>query len=494
MTSSRRRPASTGGARKRGPRGPRVDRARRTAMAALTEVRENDAYANLALPLLLRSEGLSGRDAAFTTELVYGTLRGRGLLDAVLTRCSSRPLDAVDPEVLDVLRLGAHQLLEMRVPAHAAVDETVALTRSTPGTRAAAGFVNAVLRKVGGDDVAGWTARVAPDPEVDPIGHLAVAHSHPAWIVRAFAEALAGEAATDTSIEVGPSTVSGPLAVGSPRYAELADLLEADNAPPAVALAVRPGLAGVDELVSAGAAPGRWSPFGAVLSGGDPGDIPAVAQGRAGVQDEGSQLVAAALALAPLDGRDERWLDLCAGPGGKAALLTGLANGAGARLVAVESNARRAHLVQRAVRAYPEPPEVTVGDGRDVGDAEPGGYDRVLVDAPCTGLGSLRRRPESRWRRQPADIGALAPLQRALLASAVAAVRPGGLVGYVVCSPHVAETDGPVGDAVRTGGAELVDARPVLPGVEPLGPGPTVQLWPHRHGTDAMFLALLRRR
>jgi 16S rRNA (cytosine967-C5)-methyltransferase len=136
-------------------------------------------------------------------------------------------------------------------------------------------------------------------------------------------------------------------------------------------------------------------------------------------------------------------------------------------------------------------------DGRDVG-TEPalpeGAFDRVLVDAPCTGLGALRRRPESRWRRQPSDVASLTKLQRELLAAALRAVRPGGVVAYVVCSPHLAETKVQVADAVRRSGAELLDVRPVLPGGIPeLGPGPSVQLWPHRHGTDAMFVALLRR-
>jgi 16S rRNA (cytosine967-C5)-methyltransferase len=216
------------------------------------------------------------------------------------------------------------------------------------------------------------------------------------------------------------------------------------------------------------------------------------------VQDEGSQLVALALAAADIEpGPDERWLDLCAGPGGKAALLGGLAAQRGATLTAVESAEHRALLVEQAVRGFPA--RVLYADGRSVGShptLPAGSFDRVLVDAPCTGLGALRRRPEARWRRQPADLPPLTRLQRELLGAAILAVRPGGVVAYVTCSPHVVETRVTVAEAMRRSSlpTELMDARDVMPaGMPGLGDGPTVQLWPHRHGTDAMFLALIRR-
>jgi 16S rRNA (cytosine967-C5)-methyltransferase len=263
-----------------------------------------------------------------------------------------------------------------------------------------------------------------------------------------------------------------------------------------VTLVARPGRAEVAELVAAGATPGRWSPYAAGLPGGDPGSFPAVREGRAGVQDEGSQLVALALATAALDGPDARWLDLCAGPGGKAALLAALAAGRGAGLLAAELAPHRARLVRNVLGDAAERgwAEVVVADGRAPA-WQAGAFDRVLVDAPCTGLGALRRRPEARWRRQPGDVASLAALQRDLLGSALDAVRPGGLVAYVVCSPHLAETRTVVADVLRRRpeAVERVDARPLLPGVPDLGDGPDVQLWPHRHGTDAMYLALLRR-
>jgi 16S rRNA (cytosine967-C5)-methyltransferase len=445
---------------------PRPDAARLAAYDLLRAVDERDAYANLVLPALLRERGLSGRDAGFATELGYGTLRRRGTYDAVLAACVSRPLDQVDPPVLDVLRLGAHQLLAMRVPAHAAVGATVELARAVLGASRAS-FANAVLRRVSADDLDTWLARVAPPRGTDLVGHLAVVHSHPRWVVQAFLDRLRGSAD------------------------EVAELLAADNAAPAVSLVARPGRATVDELLAAGGSPGRWSPYAVTWDGGDPGQLGAVREGRAGVQDEGSQLVALALAAAPLDGRDARWLDLCAGPGGKAALLGALAAQGSARVVAAEVQPHRAGLVARSAGSTVD---VVVADGRVRPWAE-AAFDRVLVDAPCTGLGALRRRPEARWRRRPADVPALSALQRELLGSALDSVRPGGLVAYATCSPHLAETEVVVDDVVRARtDVEVVDARPAFAGVDGLGDGPYVQLWPHRHGTDAMFTALLRRR
>jgi 16S rRNA (cytosine967-C5)-methyltransferase len=327
----------------------------------------------------------------------------------------------------------------------------------------------------------------------NPVEHLALAHAHPPWMVRALAEALGCD------LSHAGSTHTGPTDAGSTdvNITELAEALAANNERPIVHLCARPGRITAAELADqVGGLVGAYSPFATYLPEGAPGEIAAVAGGLAHVQDEGSQLVTLALVDAPLEGRDDRWLDLCAGPGGKAALLGCLAAGRGARLVAVEIAPHRADLVRRAVAGMPV--EVVCADGRDVGfeDGMPeGGFDRVLVDAPCTGLGSLRRRPESRWRRTPSDLPPLTRLQRDLLGAALRAVRPGGVVAYVTCSPHPVETQVSVAETIRRAesAVSLLDARPFVAG-EPvdLGPGPTVQLWPHRHGTDAMFLALLR--
>ncbi len=436
-------------------------------MDALAAVRERDAYANLVLPGLLRQRGIHGRDAALATELCYGTCRAQGLLDAVLQSCSDRPLSEVDGELLDALRLGSYQLLRTRVPPHAAVGTTVDLVRADRGS-ASAGFVNAVLRRVGQQDEEGWVQAVAPAVDDDPVGHLAMAHPHPRWIAQAFADALGGD------------------------RDELAAALAADDARPLVHLAVRPGqITAADLAVMTGGDVARYSPYGVYLAdGGDPGELAAVRDHLAQVQDEGSQLVALALAGVPLEGVDTRWLDLCAGPGGKAALLGALAATRNARLDAVDKAEHRARLVGQACADLPV--TVHVADGRDSGLPQRS-YDRVLVDAPCTGLGALRRRPEARWRRRADDVAGLVRLQRELLVAALRLVRPGGVVAYATCSPHLDETERVVVDVVRRTGAEHLDARSQFPGVPQLGAGPQVQLWPHRHGTDAMFCALLRR-
>ena len=441
-----------------------VDPARQTAYDALRAVDTDDAYLNLALPRLLSERGLSGRDAAFATELAAGTARLQGSYDAILGGLAKGGVDALQPPVRTALRLGTHQLLSMRVPSHAAVGTSVELVRADVGERPVR-LVNAVLRRVAERDLDAWLQELAPLRDADPIGHLSVVHAHPRWVVEAFLDVLG---------DVG----------------DVEQLLRADNAAPAVTLVARPGLA---EPVGEGIAPGRWSPYAGILAAGDPGSLVDVRAGRLGVQDEGSQLVALALARAGLDGAEERWLDLCAGPGGKAALLTGLARERGATLIANELQPHRAALVRAGLRGYGPPATVVCADGtRPPWRDEV--FDRVIVDAPCTGLGALRRRPEARWRRTPADVDALVPLQRALLTSALSSVRPGGVVAYVTCSPHAAETRGVV-DAVLAERRDVREdnARALLPEVEPLGDGPHVQLWPHRHGTDAMFLSVVRR-
>lgn len=453
-------------ARRPDPAQASLDQPRRAARDVLRAVRERDAYANLVLPGLLRERRLDGRDAALATELAYGAARARGLLDAVIARCAGRPIEEIDGPLLDVLQLGAYQLLRTRIAPHAAVATSVDLVRAEAGS-GKAGFVNAVLRRVSEKTEDEWVAELAPDATTDPVGHLAFRYAHPKWIAQAFSDAL--------GVDAG----------------ELQDVLIADDARPAVHLVARPGEISAEELaLVTGGEVGPYSPYAVHLDGGDPGLLDAVREGLAGVQDEGSQLVARALTLAPLDGPDAgRWLDLCAGPGGKAALLGALADIEGGRLDAVEPAEHRADLIRKTTRDLPV--DVHVADGRDPGLEA--GYDRILVDAPCTGLGALRRRPEARWRRQPSDVAGLAKLQRELLESALKLVRPGGVVLYSTCSPHVAETVAVVADAVRRYGAIPLDTRELVPGVPGLGDGPGVQLWPHRHGTDAMFMAALKR-
>jgi 16S rRNA (cytosine967-C5)-methyltransferase len=461
-----------------------ADLPRRTAYDVLVAVHVREAYANLLLPKLLAERSITGRDAALATELTYGTLRGLGTYDTVLAACSDRPLDRLDPPVLQVLRLGAHQLLATRVGSHAAVATSVDLAKAVVGPRVS-GYVNAVLRRVSTRDLDAWLAIVAPAPEADPDGYLAVRYSYPRWIIGAYREAL-----------------------GAAAESELPAALAAGNERPRVTMAAFPGGPGRDAIMPEGAEPCRWSPYGFTLPGGNPAAL--VADGTAAVQDEGSQLAAIALASVPVDGDERAWLDLCAGPGGKARLLYGLAATRGVRLVAADLHPHRAALVAAALarsgwtgsepaRIGPGAPPagraaVVAADGgrppwRD------GGFDRVLVDVPCSGLGALRRRPEARWRKSESDLPVLAETQRRLLRSAIAACRPGGVVGYVTCSPLPAETRDVVNAVVSSvRGVEILDApaagshMPDLSSPSPL----FAQLWPHRHGTDAIFFALLR--
>jgi 16S rRNA (cytosine967-C5)-methyltransferase len=559
----------------------------------LRGVDERDAYANLLLPALLRERGLTGRDAALATELSYGTLRGQGSYDAVLAVCCDRDLAAIDPPLRQVLRLGAHQLLATRVAPHAAVATSVDLARYVAGPRPA-GFVNAVLRRVSTHDLPGWLDIVAPPRAKDLTGHLAVRYSHPRWIVTAMAAALGEDpqhapdgrlaqteallAADDVRPTVtlcaAPSRSAWPArSAGQPAPGGLdrhggpegedgqggRGVPGEPGGPGSQEGSGGPGDRGVPdgrtdrdhagdlggegtalaELIAAGCKPARWSPYGAYLPEGDPGRLAPVADGRAAVQDEASQLAAAAVAQAETLGTDTgRWLDMCAGPGGKARLLAALAAQRGARLLASDTREHRARLTQTALRPAGQGPagqrpagqrpagQRPAGQGRAGRSGGPadsavviaadgtepawraGAFDRVLADVPCSGLGALRRRPESRWRRSPEDVEALGPLQRELLAAALRAVRPGGVVGYITCSPHLPETGAVVRDVLGTrDDFEILDAPAVLAGLVPdaadgdglpelrcAQPGERfAQFWPHRHGTDAIFLALIRR-
>lgn len=446
--------------------------ARSIAFDVLRAVAESDAYANLLLPVRLERARLPHSDAALATELTYGTLRMLGYYDRVIELAAGRATDRIDEPVLDALRLGCHQLLTLRTPSHAAVNETVELVR-TAASRSAVGFANGVLRAIARVKPDVWQQRVADRARTED-DRLSSLESHPAWIVRAFRHALAAEH----------------------REAELEELLKADNEAPRVNLAALPGLAQRPEDSDLD----RYSPIGFVWKGGDPAAIVSATDGAIRVQDEGSQLAAQLFLRARDVARGERWLDLCAGPGGKAAILAAAAKASGSWLVANELVPARLELVRRAVAPVASVVEFTERDGTTIGSHEPERYDRVLLDAPCTGLGALRRRPEARWRKTPGDVPELTRLQAALIDSAVKALRPGGLLCYVTCSPHLAETRVQVSDALKRHPGELreLPTQDVVQGlaVNPLelaGDPAQVQLWPHRHGTDAMFIALLEK-
>lgn len=469
------------------PKGVRVSPARLVAYDVLRDVDERDAYANLALAARIRDARIDGRDAALATELTAGTLRGQGRYDRIIELASGRNLDRIDARTLRVLRLGAHQLLAMRTAAHAAVNESVELQRKVANP-AGAGFVNGVLRTIGRSTNDEWDSRI--DAEAGSAdAALSARTSHPAWVVRALRDALRFEG----------------------RESELEDLLAADNLSPRVSLVLLPG-SGMDAETAAvlGSDPERdrelqvagVSPLGLELDGGDPAraiDAIDAPDGFVRVQDQGSQLAALALTRARPVREGERWLDLCAGPGGKTAVLGAEAALGGATVRANEVSEHRSELVRRAVLATADSVELVSHDGRDASAFGGEKFDRILVDAPCSGLGALRRRPEARWRKQPTDLPELTALQGELLDAAAANLAPGGLLAYVTCSPHRAETR-VVLDGLLKRHPELreVSAKDVLNQVardslDLAGDGLSAQLWPHRDGTDAMFIALVER-
>jgi 16S rRNA (cytosine967-C5)-methyltransferase len=395
----------------------------------------------------------------------------QGFYDRVIANAAARDIDGIDLVVLNILRLGVHQLLNMRVATHAAVDESVNLAEHM-ASLGAVGFVNAVLRRVSRHDLQDWQEfileKISNEDE-----RLAALYSHPVWIVRSLKQSLEAEG----------------------RGSELEALLSSDNVNPRVTLVELPGFVDTNDEVEG--EPTKYSPVGMTLStGGDPTRFARVRDGVVRVQDEGSQLAALVLSRAREITPGEKWLDMCAGPGGKAALLAAEAALGEAELTANEVIPARADLVRRALEILPEV-QVITGDGTEIGDAEPNTYDRILLDAPCTGLGALRRRPEARWRKSPKDVGDLTGVQAQLLASALKALKPGGVVAYVTCSPHLAETRGIVEGALRKNGhVTELEVKPVLAEVsmeamDTAGDAKSVQLWPHRHGTDAMFISLL---
>ena len=443
---------------------------RSVALDLLNKVTLEDSYANLVMPALLEEAKLNTRDSALAQELAFSTLRWQLTYDFILGQVSSRPVNEIDAIVLNALRLGAHQLLKMRIPPHAAINETVNLIRAVAGEKAV-GFANGVLRRVSEKSFEQWID-IAEQKVASKTEFLSIQYSHPEWIVRALTQALAVDGLSE----------------------DIEDLLATNNHPAFVNLVALPGLSEVDDFTNEDIRANPFSPFGFSIDSGNPGDIPEIRSGLARVQDEGSQIAAMAL-VAFKDVKDnETWLDMCAGPGGKAALLAALASQSGASLVANEVQEHRAKLVDQALRPFNDV-EVTVLDGRTIGELTPDTYDRIIVDAPCSGLGALRRRPEARWRKSSEDLKTLTQLQFELLESAAKALKSGGSLLYVTCSPHVSETTAIIDKAQRVLGLKVLDLTTVLNAKfmdNSLPKGrKTVQLYTHRDNTDCMFMAML---
>jgi len=437
---------------------PKPDAARLLAFDLLSEVNRNDGYSNLLLPQALNASKLEDRDRSLVTELLYGTIRMQGKHDWVLAQISDRPWTEVDPGIIDICRLGVHQIHEMRIPDHAAVAATVEVARKRIG-ESKASFVNALLRSVTRKSLDEW---FAPLEEIsDPVERFSIQYSHPEWIVSAHYDLLKD-------------------------WTEVEAALKINNEAATATLVSWPGFSTQQDLIDIGGEPTEYSPYG-VHWKGNPGALDLIKARKIGVQDEGSQLVAEVFAKAA-DGAS--WLDLCAGPGGKAALLSSIAKQRDIRFTANEISSARAELVSQVVHGA----RVLVSDGRTIGTSSEK-FDAILIDAPCTGLGALRRRPEVRWRRTLQDLRALTQLQRELVDSAIDALKPGGVLGYATCSPHLAETSIQIVDIKRKhSNLSQIDVDQYLPhNLHEATRDGAMSLWTHKHGTDAMYLALFRK-
>ena len=441
---------------------PKPGAARLLAYDLVSQVNRSGAYANLRLPELLSESNLDLRDRSFVTELAYGTLRMQGKHDYAITSKADRPITELDEKIVDLLRIGIHQIFEMRVPIHAAVGETVEVARAVAG-ESKASYVNALLRSISSDLEMYEAVKI--DEKLTAIEKLAILYSHPVWIISAYFDQLKD-------------------------WEVVEELLRINNVPAAPHIVAWPGKSSVDEILNIG---GEKLPIGtySVQSNSLPNDYPAIKDKRAGIQDMGSQLIAEIFYATKSDA-PTKWLDLCAGPGGKAALLHNLlATGKPSdSFLANEPTAHRAELVARVV---PKSKVISL-DGRDsksFGEK----FDRILIDAPCSGLGALRRRPEARWRRTLNDLKELLPLQRDLIDSAYEMLNPGGIIGFATCSPLLAETKSQVLDAkYRYQDLEILDIAKFSPaGSTGVNPDGSLQLWTHEDGSDSMFMALLRK-
>jgi len=439
---------------------PKPDAPRVLVYDILSEVNRRGGYSNLLLPQALGASNFEQRDKGFITELLYGTLRMQGRHDYILSQVSDRPWSEVDEGIVDICRLGVHQLFEMRVATHAAVSATVELARKVIG-ESKASFVNAILRKVSAKTLEEWLEPVVAMK--DPVTRLSIQYSHPEWIVSAYFDLLKD-------------------------YQRVEEELTANNVPATPTLVSWPGSSTQAELVHQGAVATRFSPYGAKFEGA-PGTLELIRHRKAGVQDEGSQLVASTFALATQSAKSV--LDLCAGPGGKAALISHICSVEGRDFVANEVSEARAKLVKNVIGKFP----VWVGDGREI-SSHGMTFDAIIADVPCTGLGALRRRPEVRWRRTVQDLRALTELQLELANSAISNLSDEGIFGYATCSPHFAETFGQVKMILKTHPElEQIDTAPYLPSnLEGAVRDKCMALWTSVHGTDSMFLALFKKK
>lgn len=421
--------------------------AREAARAVLRRVEQGEAYATLALGGALVK--LSPADRALATEIVYGVLRHRTRLDRALAAHAPRGLGGLSPVVRVALRAAAYQLLFLRVPAHAAVDDAVAAVKARAGVKIA-GFVNALLRKL--------ASAGEPPPPADLERRLVEICSLPEWLARRLIDAVGRDEAEAAA--------------------------EAMNRPPALALRVSPRTTResaaarlLAERPNVQVAPSEMTPEGLLARGaGSVDDLALFQEGLVTVQDIAAQLVGRLCGAAP----GERILDACAGVGGKSTHLAELAGGQ-ATIDAADLSRRKLDLAEDAARRLGVTIRTVEADLTRADAPLAASYDRVLLDAPCSGLGVLRRHPEGKWRRRPEEIAELAELQRRLLAAVAGRVRPGGVLVYSVCTFTPEEGAGQV--------ARFLDGHPDF-----ARDGEPLVTWPHRHDADGFFAARLRRR
>lgn len=434
---------------------------RKIALDLLNRVADTDSYINLLLPKVLERIEISDADRGLVQELSYGALRWRRQYDAFIDQFTKGKV--LSSQLRIALQLGMHQLFRMRVPPHAAIHETVELVKEFE--KSASGLANAVLRNA---DRAGFEKLLTDSTKgLSELESLSIRYSHPTWVISALKSAL---------------ELDG-------KGEQLESLLISNNQTPVVNIAALPNTDAAKYLEGLELERDAASPIG-FLAAGNP--EPLLSTPGVRVQDAGSQLVA--LALLEVGDKSGKWLDMCSGPGGKSALLQAGLAPYGGSLDCFEPSKHRARLVREALDPTKQA-KVIIAYGQD---AKPNSYDAILLDAPCSGLGSVRRKPESRWRKQPTMLGELTHLQRDLLEAAVNALKPGGVLLYSTCSPLIQETNTQIRLVLdKHKNLSLINANEILNELSPnLQMGQTrktAQLWTHLHGTDAMFMAILRK-
>lgn len=458
--------------------------ARVIAYKVLKRVSENKAYTNIVLQKTLNKQIINKIDLALVTELTNGTIRNQYLYHKIIEHAANRSLLKISKDISYILCLGAHQILSMRTSNYAAVDQSIILLKKIiKGNTASIGFANAVLRKISQLKKEDWISLLVKNIN-DPLERLSLKYSHPQWIT---------EAIWDSMQLHGRSFHELPLVLKSNNVRPFVNFVLLDNN------ADLYNVACIEEKNKIVKNAYNWKK-------GRVENIPGFLKGHSRIQDVGSQLSVRTLCQAKPIKENEKWLDLCSGPGGKITLLSAISQAKKVHITAVEIHKHRANLVKNALKIFDKSLyKIKIEDGRSYGQKNSNCYDRVLVDAPCTGIGSLRRKPEIRWLKEESIIKDLNILQKELLLSAFKAAKIGGVIAYVTCSQHLLETYGVVSWLLKQyPGAKLLNTIKVMQdasGKDFLYKNPptsffnekenVAQLWSDTHMADSMFCALL---